>query len=44
MARGLGAELSVEQAPFEPEAGAYHGSDHGAAHGEHHGSESGHSH
>ncbi|MGA2023577.1 MAG: urease accessory protein UreE [Steroidobacteraceae bacterium] len=33
MARGLGAELSVEQAPFEPEAGAYHGSDHGAAHG-----------
>jgi urease accessory protein len=40
MARGLGAQLNVEQAPFEPEAGAYadghdehtHG-DHG--HGEH---------
>ena len=29
MASGLGAQLTVEQAPFEPEAGAYH------AHGEH---------
>jgi urease accessory protein len=43
MARGLGAELTVEQAPFEPEAGAYHGSDHGSAH-EHSSGESGHSH
>jgi urease accessory protein len=25
LARGLGAQLTVEQAPFEPEAGAYHG-------------------
>jgi urease accessory protein len=24
MVRGLGLDLSVEQAPFEPEAGAYH--------------------
>lgn len=28
MVRGLGAELKVEQAPFEPEAGAYHGHEH----------------
>jgi urease accessory protein len=35
MVRGLGAELCLEQAPFEPEAGAYHGhAEHGdAAHG-----------
>lgn len=33
MARGLGAQLSVEQAPFEPEAGAYHAGGH--SHGEH---------
>jgi len=25
LAQGLGAQLTVEQAPFEPEAGAYHG-------------------
>jgi urease accessory protein len=25
MVRGLGVEVAVEQAPFEPEAGAYHG-------------------
>jgi urease accessory protein len=25
MVRGLGAGITVEQAPFEPEAGAYHG-------------------
>jgi urease accessory protein len=25
MVRGLGAEPAIEQAPFEPEAGAYHG-------------------
>jgi urease accessory protein len=36
MVRGLGGELTVEQAPFEPEAGAYHGHSHGGhAHGEH---------
>lgn len=38
MAVGLGAQLTVEQAPFEPEAGAYardHGHDHGHEHGEH---------
>ena len=42
MARVLGAELTVEQAPFEPEAGVYHGehghSEHGHAehgHGDH---------
>jgi urease accessory protein len=33
MVRGLGAQLSVEQAPFEPEGGAYHG---GHAHGHDH--------
>jgi len=33
MVRGLGGELSVEQAPFEPEAGAYHGAhEHGHDH------------
>ena len=32
MARGLGAELTVEQAPFEPEAGAYGGAAHAHAH------------
>lgn len=42
MVRGLGAEVSVEQAPFEPEAGAYqsaphdHGHGHGHAHPHHH--------
>jgi urease accessory protein len=33
MARGLGAQLTVEQAPFEPEAGAYHAAGHGHGHG-----------
>jgi len=33
MARGLGAQLTVEQAPFEPEAGAY---DAGHSHVDHH--------
>jgi urease accessory protein len=32
MVRGLGAELEVEQAPFEPEAGAYHGTSQGHSH------------
>jgi urease accessory protein len=34
MLRGLGLEVSVEQAPFEPEAGAYqsHAHSHAAAH------------
>jgi len=40
MVRGLGAELCLEQAPFEPEAGAYHGyADHDHAdhdHADHH--------
>lgn len=34
MVRGLGAQLDVEQAPFEPEAGAYHGAS--APHGHSH--------
>ncbi len=34
MARGLGVHVTVEEAPFEPEAGAYHGS---AGHGHGHG-------
>jgi urease accessory protein len=38
MVRGLGAQLTVEQAPFEPEGGAYH--EHGdAGHGHTHGQE-----
>jgi urease accessory protein len=32
MVRGLGVDVRVEQAPFEPEAGAYHG---GHEHGPH---------
>jgi len=40
MARGLGAQLTVEQAPFEPEAGAYH--EHGHTDGNH--AEPGHDH
>ena len=28
MVRGLGLAVTVEQAPFEPEAGAYHGAGH----------------
>jgi urease accessory protein len=36
MVRGLGLPVSVEQAPFEPEAGAYHGTEHVAhTHGGH---------
>jgi urease accessory protein len=38
MVRGLGVEVMVEQAPFEPEAGAYHGAHEHASH------EHGHSH
>jgi urease accessory protein len=34
MVRGLGLQVRVESAPFEPEAGAYHG--HGSDGGEHH--------
>ncbi|SIS44324.1 urease accessory protein UreE [Neptunomonas antarctica] len=37
MVRGLGGDVVVEQAPFEPEAGAYHNSKHGGHHNhEHH--------
>jgi len=32
MVRGLGAEITLEQAPFEPEAGAYHGGHEHASH------------
>jgi urease accessory protein len=32
MARGLGAEVIVEQAPFEPESGAYHAHQSESAH------------
>jgi urease accessory protein len=32
MARGLGAQLTIEEAAFEPEAGAYHGHGHGHGH------------
>ncbi|QWA09671.1 urease accessory protein UreE [Sodalis ligni] len=32
MARGLGAKVSTEQAPFEPEAGAYQSAPHGHHH------------
>ncbi|MFM1891800.1 MAG: hypothetical protein RLZ44_877 [Pseudomonadota bacterium] len=39
MLRGLGLEVGVEQAPFEPEPGAYggHGGGHAAGHGAGHG-------
>jgi urease accessory protein len=33
MVRGLGGELTIEQAPFEPEAGAYHGQHEHGGHG-----------
>lgn len=36
MARGLGATVSCEQAPFEPEAGAYQSAPHGHHHHHHH--------
>jgi urease accessory protein len=38
MVRGLGLSVMVEQAPFEPEAGAYHGSETASA-SHHHGGE-----
>src|SRR5580692_1137202 len=40
MVRGLGLTVTIEQAPFEPEAGAYHADaegSHGHAHSHHHG-------
>ena len=36
MVRGLGADITVEQAPFEPEAGAYHGGHEHATHDHEH--------
>jgi urease accessory protein len=43
MVRGLGAEITVEQAPFEPEAGAYHGEhEHEHEHSHEHTPEHGH--
>lgn len=42
MVRGLGAEVIAEQAPFEPEAGAYAGDGHGHHH--HHDDHGSHSH
>ena len=47
MVRGLGMEVDCEQAPFEPEGGAYgggHGHSHGHSHGHDHGHDHGHSH
>ena len=44
MALGLGAELTVEHAPFEPEAGAYHTHDEHVAHGRDHEHEHGRDH
>ncbi len=46
MVRGLGMEVSCEQAPFEPEGGAYggghsHSHDHGHSHGHPHSHEDG---
>jgi len=35
MAQRLGVELKVEQAPFEPEAGAYHAPGHSHSHEDH---------
>ena len=43
MVRGLGLTVVVEQAPFEPEAGAY-GHSHGHGHSHEHSHEVGHSH
>jgi urease accessory protein len=43
----LGAKLTVVEAPFEPEGGAYasaHGRDHGHAHDHHQGHAHGHHH
>jgi urease accessory protein len=36
MLRGLGMEVTIEQAPFEPEPGAYGGSADSHGHGQHH--------
>lgn len=36
MVRGLGLQVTVEQAPFEPEAGAYQSAPHSHAHGNDH--------
>lgn len=36
MVRGLGLEVIFEQAPFEPEAGAYQGGSHGHSHAHSH--------
>jgi urease accessory protein len=45
MLRGLGLTITVEQAPFEPEAGAYHADgDAGDGHGQSHGHNHSHSH
>lgn len=41
MVEGLGAKVTCEQAPFEPEAGAYSGDGHG---GHHHGHDHDHGH
>jgi urease accessory protein len=43
MLQGLGLTVTVEQAPFEPEAGAYH-ADAGGAHGHSHSDGHGHGH
>ena len=37
MTRGLGLDVVVEQAPFEPEPGAYGDYGHASGHGHHHG-------
>jgi urease accessory protein len=37
MTRGLGLDVVVEQAPFEPEHGAYGDYGHASGHGHHHG-------
>ena len=36
MVRGLGLQVSVEQAPFQPESGAYHRHGAGHSHNHHH--------
>jgi urease accessory protein len=43
MVRGLGLSVTIEQTPFEPEAGAYHGSEEAAAAAHRHGA-AGHAH
>ena len=37
MVRGFGLEVKTEQAPFEPESGAYASGSHDHSHGHHHG-------